>query len=176
LQAELATVERRYTPPVTKPGTVAKPLVDARKIRRQARRLGNESKPGDALGRIRVSRLGLDMILVDGTDSNSLESGPGVDRRTSLPGLGQLVYVAGHRTTFGAPFARIDRLRPGDRIEVDMPYGRFVYRVTSHVIVPANDLDRLTTRGREEIALQACHPRFSARERYIVYGVPVSPS
>ena len=113
------------------------------------------------------------MILVDGTDHDSLVRGPGVDRRTYLPGEGQLVYIAGHRTTYGAPFARIDRLRTGDKIELDMPYGHFLYSVTSHVIVPADDLARLNSRGHEEIALQACHPRFSARERYIVYARPV---
>ena len=55
-----------------------------------------------------------------------------------------------------------------------MPYGDYVYRVTSWVIVPANDVARLRSRGREEVALQACHPRFSARQRYIVYARPVS--
>jgi sortase A len=65
-------------------------------------------------------------------------------------------------------------MKPGDRIVVEMPYGRFVYRVTGHEIVPADDLARLRSEGREQIALQACHPRFSASQRYIVYGVPVS--
>ena len=55
-----------------------------------------------------------------------------------------------------------------------VPYGRFVYRVSSKVIVPADDVQRLVSRGREEIALQACHPRFFATQRYIVYAKPVS--
>ena len=113
------------------------------------------------------------MILVDGTDSGSLMKGPGFDQRTRLPGEGQLVYIAGHRTTYGAPFAHIDRLREGDRVVLEMPYGTFAYRVVSHVIVPATDIARLRSRGREEVALQACHPRFSARERYIVYARPI---
>jgi sortase A len=181
LAGELAVVEHKYRP--APPPTAASPATPApdpdpkavaARIRRNARELRTTTGAGKPLGRIHVSRLGLNMILVDGTDHDSLVKGPGVDRRTYLPGEGQLVYIAGHRTTFGAPFARIDRLRKGDEIELDMPYGRFIYRVSSHVIVPADDVARLISHGHEEIALQACHPRFSARERYIVYAVPVS--
>jgi sortase A len=134
------------------------------------------SKTGRPLGRIMVPALGLNMVIVTGTDHDSLRRGPGWDQRTYLPGEGQLVYIAGHRTTYRAPFAHIDRLKPGDRIEVTLPYGRFTYRVTHHVIVPANDVGRLVSHGHEEIALQACHPRFSAKQRYIVYARPVAVS
>jgi sortase A len=137
-----------------------------------ARRFRKHAHGGQAIGRIHVDRLDL----VEGTDGDSLRKGPGRDRRTYMPGEGQLVYIAGHRTTFGAPFAHIDSLRRGDRVVLQMPYGRFVYGVTGSVIVPADDLARLRTHGREVIALQACHPRFSARERYIVYAAPVRPS
>jgi sortase A len=141
-----------------------------------ARRFRAHTHSGQAIGRIHVDRLDLDMVLVEGTDADSLRKGPGRDRRTYMPGEGQLVYIAGHRTTFGAPFAHIDSLRRGDRVVLQMPYGRFVYGVTGSVIVPADDLARLRTHGHEVIALQACHPRFSARERYIVYAAPVRPT
>ena len=141
LRAELSEVQRRYKPVTPKPASTANPAAEraavTAAIRRQAERLRTETHKGDALGRIHVRRLGLNMVVVDGTDHDSLERGPGIDRRTHLPGQGQLVYIAGHRTTFGAPFSRIDRLRPGDRIELEMPYGTFTYRVSSHVIVPA---------------------------------------
>lgn len=127
---------------------------------------------GQPIGRIRVPRLGLDMIVVDGTDRESLKKGPGWDSRTYMPGAGQLVYIAGHRTTYAAPFARIDRMRKGDLVEITVPYGRFRYRVSRSVIVPADDLSRLRSGGSEVLALQACHPRFSARQRYIVYARP----
>jgi len=142
-------------------------------IRRAARRLREGVDIGQPIGRLEVDRLGLSMVIVNGTDAGSLRKGPGRDPRTFLPGEGRLVYIAGHRTTFGAPFAHIERLRPGDRVVLEMPYGRFVYAVTGSVIVPADDLDRLRSRGREEVALQACHPRFSATQRYIVYARPV---
>ena len=143
-------------------------------IRAAAKRLRTAAHEGQAIGRIQVPRLDLNMVLVNGTDHDSLKTGPGRDARTYMPGQGELVYVAGHRTTYGAPFARIDRLAAGDRIVLRMPYVTAVYRVTSHVIVPADDLSRLASHGREVVALQACHPRFSARERYIVYARPVS--
>jgi sortase A len=114
------------------------------------------------------------MVMVNGTSSGTLKTGPGRDPRTYMPGEGELVYVAGHRTTYGAPFAHIDRLEPGDRVVLRMPYATAVYRVTSHVIVPADDVARLKSAGKELVALQACHPRFSASQRYIVYARPVS--
>jgi sortase A len=141
-------------------------------VRQAAQRYRLASHDGDALGRIVVPRLGLRMILVDGTSSSSLERGPGRDLRTLLPGEGGLVYIAGHRTTYLAPFSHIDSLRPGDRITIELPYGTFVYSVTGHVIVSADDLAVLRPRDREVLALQACNPRFFATQRYIVYARP----
>jgi sortase A len=149
------------------------PAPTQRAVRRAARRFRLDAKEGDPIGRIRVNRLGLNMLIVNGTDTSSLRRGPGRDRRTFMPGEGELIYIAGHRTTYAAPFAHIDRLKPGDRVVLEMPYGRFVYGVTRSVIVPADDLSRLRSHHREVIALQACHPRFSARERYIVYARPL---
>lgn len=150
------------------------PARRVRDISAEAERYRATLTDGQPVGRIRVDRLGLNMVFVNGTDTPDLRAGPGLDARTFLPGEGKLVYIAGHRTTFGAPFAHINRLRTGDRIVLEVPYGRFVYAVTEWVIVPADDIDRLKSRGREEVALQACHPRFSARERYIVYGEPIN--
>ncbi len=84
------------------------------------------------------------------------------------------MYIAGHRTTYGAPFAKIDEMRPGDRFTLEMPYGTFTYAVTGHSIVDDQDLSVLESKGREQVALQACHPRFFATQRYIVWAKPVS--
>jgi sortase A len=86
--------------------------------------------------------------------------------------------VAGHRTTYGAPFSDIDELEPGDPVTFEVPYGTFRYVVTGHRIVRANQLEVLESRGREEIALQACWPRFFASHRYIAYAklVRVEPA
>jgi sortase A len=110
------------------------------------------------------------MVFVEGTDDASLRKGPGRDRRTYMPGEGQLVYIAGHRTTYLAPFAHIERLKPGDPVTLDVPYGTFTYRVLKHRIVLANDLSVLRSHGHEVVELQACHPRFFASHRYIAYA------
>lgn len=138
-----------------------------------ARRYRASLKTGDPVGRLRVPRLGVNMVVVEGTDTEPLKKGPGHYEDSFLPGQGELVYVAGHRTTYGAPFARIDSLRPGDKVVFEVPYGRFEYRVTRHRIVAATDVGVLRSRHREEIALQACHPRFFASQRYIVYATPI---
>jgi sortase A len=128
---------------------------------------------GDAIGRIIVPRLGLKMVFVNGTNTTTLEKGPGRQLSTFMPGEGQLIYIAGHRTTYLAPFSAIDKLRRGDSVTLEMPYGTFQYKITGHTIVPANDLAVLKSHGREVVALQACHPRFFASERYIAWAKPV---
>jgi sortase A len=141
-------------------------------VEQLAGRFWRDTERGGALARLTIDRLGLRVIVVKGTDSSSLKKGPGLDGRTALPGEGELVYIAGHRTTYGAPFGDIDRLQRGDAIRLDLPYGRFDYVVTGHKIVKANDLSVLRSPGHEVLALQACHPRFFASERYIVYARP----
>lgn len=174
-QRELASsyekIADRYAIP---PTAVSSPTDRSEAVREAARRLRKASEEGEAIGRLVAPRLDLDMVLVNGTDVASLKRGPGRDRRTFMPGEGELVYIAGHRTTYGAPFAHIDRMSRGDRVMLEMPYVEAVYRVTGHVIVPSDDIGRLESKGIEQIALQACHPRFSASERYIVYAKLVS--
>lgn len=145
-------------------------IATLRTIAREARRYRRQSHRGEAIGRIRVPRLGLNLILVNGTDHASLKKGPGRDLRTYMPGEGQLIYIAGHRTTYLAPFAHIDSLRRGDWVTLEVPYGTFTYRIVRHVIVPSDDLAVLRSHGREIVALQACHPRFFASQRYIAYA------
>ena len=164
-----------YQPPPVKPG--ASLAATTAQIRTQARRYRLNAKRGEGIGRIRVPRLGLNMVFVEGTDDASLRKGPGRDRRTYMPGEGQLVYIAGHRTTYLAPFAHIERLESGDPVTLEVPYGTFTYRVFKHRIVLANDLSVLRSHGHEVVELQACHPRFFASHRYIAYArlVRVSP-
>jgi sortase A len=159
--------------PVSEPGEPKPPRDD---VSRDAKRFRLASDDGDAIARLRVPRLGISLVVVNGTNTGDLRRGPGRHVETFMPGEGRLVYVAGHRTTYGAPFSNIDRLEPGDTISVELPYGSVEYRVTTHRIVDDNDLSVLESRGREELVLQACHPRFFASERYLVYARPVSVS
>jgi sortase A len=157
---------------VAKPSKPARPQRDA--VRREARRFRLASDDGDAVAKLTIPRLDLDVVLVNGTSSGDLRRGPGRHLDTFMPGERQLVYVAGHRTTYGAPFSNIDRLQEGDLISVDVPYAAIRYEVTRHRIVDDNDLSVLESHGREELVLQACHPRFFASQRYLVYARPVA--
>jgi sortase A len=139
-----------------------------RDVARAAATYRRETHAGQAIGRLVIGRIGLDMVLVDGTDDGSLKRGPGRDLRTYMPGENRLVYIAGHRTTYLAPFSHIEDIRDGDYIRVEVPYGTFTYRALRHVIVPATDMAMLRSPRHELLRLQACHPRFFATHRYIV--------
>ena len=152
------------------PISTASLAAERRSIAREARRYRLSSKRGEAIGRIRVPRMGVNMILVNGTDHDTLKKGPGRDLRTFMPGENRLVYIAGHRTTYLAPFSHIDSLRTGDRVTIELPYATFVYSVTHHRIVEATDLSVLRSPRHEVLELQACHPRFFASHRYIAYA------
>jgi sortase A len=176
-EARLADYERDAAPVPGASGGMEQttPRVPVTWLRAAARRYRTASTRGDALGHLRIPRLGVDMVFVNGTDSKTLKRGPGryAGRGSFMPGEGHLVYVAGHRTTYSAPFSDIDDLERGDRVVVEVPYATFEYRITTHEIVRADALRVLRSRGREVLALQACHPRFFASHRYIVYARPV---
>lgn len=148
---------------------------EKRLVKADARDYRAALKEGAPLGRLKVPRLGLSVIAVNGTESGTLTKGPGrwagkTPTGGFLPGEGELVYVAGHRTTYGAPFSHIDRLRPGYTASFELPYATFHYVITGHMVVPADDLARLQSHHREVLALQACEPRFFATHRYIAYA------
>ena len=145
-------------------------VAERKSIAREAKRYRLDSKRGQAIGRIIVSRMGVNMILVNGTDHDTLKKGPGRDLRTFMPGENRLIYIAGHRTTYLAPFSHIDSLRQGDRVTIEVPYGTFIYSITHHRIVEATDLSVLRSPRHEVVELQACHPRFFASHRYIAYA------
>lgn len=141
---------------------------------RVARRTRSERRPrvetGRAAGRIVLPTLGRDYVFVEGTDLASLRRGPGHLPDTSLPGEGGTVGFGGHRTTYGAPFRTIDRLATGDPIRVEMPYGRFTYRVRRTRIVRPDAVWVKRPVGREQIVLIACHPLYSAARRIVVFA------
>lgn len=150
------------------------PVVMQRMVARAAKQFRLEAKRGQAIGRITIGRIGLNMVLVNGTDAESLKTGPGRDGRSYMPGENRLVYIAGHRTTYLAPFSRINDIRNGDYIRLQMPYATFVYRTVKHRIVAATDMSVLRSPRYELLELQACHPRFFATQRWIVYARLVS--
>ena len=135
-----------------------------------ARELQRTARAGQPVGRIRIPRIGADYVVVAGTDEASLKKGPGVYAGTSLPGLPGTVGIAGHRTTYLAPFRRINELARGDRITLEMPYGLFSYRVLGHRIVKPNDVSVLARAPYDQIVLTACNPLYSAAQRIVVFA------
>lgn len=125
---------------------------------------------GDAIGKITIPSIGVAEFVVEGTDTGNLRKGPGHYPSTPLPGQRGTAAIAGHRTTYGAPFRRLDDVRPGQQIAVDLPYGRFVYRVERTRIVDDQDLSVLRRVGYDRLVLTACHPLYSAAERIVAFG------
>jgi sortase A len=135
-----------------------------------ARRLEKHAHEGQPIGHLRIPKLGEDWVMVEGTASDSLRKGPAHYRDTSLPGTHGTFGVAGHRTTYGAPFHDIDRLRRGDRIVVQMPYATFTYGVEGSQIVDPKAVQVLRRVGHDRIVLSACHPLYSAAQRIVVFA------
>jgi sortase A len=135
-----------------------------------ARRERRQLQTGDAVGKIDIPRIGASFTIVQGTDTLSLEKGPGHYEETALPGMGQTVAIAGHRTTYLAPFREINELVAGDRIVLQMPYGRFTYRVQYHRIVLPTDIGVVRNVGYDRLVLSACTPLYSAAQRIIVFA------
>ncbi len=135
-----------------------------------ARRERDQVKTGDAIGQIQIPRVGHSYNIVQGTDTRSLEEGPGHYPSTAFPGMGQTVAVAGHRTTYLAPFRFLNELTAGDRIFVTMPYGRFTYVVQYQRIVQPTQTSVIDDVGYDRLVLSACNPLYSAAQRIIIFA------
>ena len=143
---------------------------DRRRMAFLSRALRRDAKRGAAIGRIRIGRIGVSTVFVNGTDSTSLRKGPALYDGKPFPGSPGTVAIAGHRTTYGAPFRRVDKLRPGNEIVLEMPYGRFVYRVQQTRIVDPSMVSVVRRVGYDRLVLSACHPLYSAAKRIIVFA------
>ena len=138
--------------------------------------LSNDLKAGQSLTRLQIPRLGVNVVVVQGIDDTSLRAGAGHYPETPLPCESGDVAIAGHRTTFGKPFANIDRLRPGDRIVLATPIGSCIYQVARDpfVVLPDDWQVVSDTPGQFELTLTACHPKGSASHRIVVKAMMIS--
>lgn len=149
---------------------------ERRRVRFLAQRLEAHAADGSAVGRITIPHIHISYAMVKGSGEAELELGPGVYSKadfptTAFPGAGTTTAIAGHRTTWLAPFRRINELHPGDKIFVTMPYGRFTYVVTHDRIVPEADVEAVVAPSRTpHVVLSACYPLFSAEKRILVFG------
>jgi len=126
---------------------------------------------GEATAQIRIPAIGVEKTVVEGVSVSDLKKGPGHYPETPLPGQQGNAAIAGHRTTYGAPFNRIDELVAGDEILVQTVQGEFRYEVTEQLIVEPTQVDVLDDKGDDRLTLTACHPKYSARERIVVVAV-----
>jgi sortase A len=168
LEHKLAEIER--APLATVDQRALARLDRGRRLAFVARAFGRRSNPGDPLGKIEIPRIGVSDVFVQGTGTSDLRKGPGHYPATPLPGQHGTVGIAGHRTTYGAPFHDIDKLKPGDRIELAMPYGRFTYQVERTRIVPPTATWVTDSAGFDRLILSACHPLYSAAQRIVVFA------
>jgi sortase A len=144
-------------------------------LKARAKAVDRTLRDGEPIGRIVIPRLHLSMVVVEGTTESDLRRGPGhydaaSGVSTTIPGMGGVVGIAGHRTTYLHPFRHIDDLKPGDNIYLKMAYGTFRYTVFAHRIVASNDWTILRHRPFEKLVLSACHPLYSATHRWVVFA------
>lgn len=131
---------------------------------------------GDAIAIIRIPSIGVERAVVEGVRRADLRKAPGHYPNTPLPGELGNAAIAGHRTTYGAPFGRLDELRPGDLIEIRTATGNYRYSVTETIIVKPKELSVLNATPTATLTLTTCHPRFSASRRLVVHASLITES
>jgi sortase A len=167
LSQQLAATERAPLPPSTL-ALVQRAETSPERMALLAKHLGARTKAGEPLGRIGISRIGASFVFVAGTGKQSLKKGPGHYGGGALPGQRGTVGIAGHRTTYAAPFRRLDRMRPGDRVTLTMPYGRYSYAVEGKRIVSPGHTSVLRAVKHDRLVLTTCHPLDSSKRRLVV--------
>jgi sortase A len=135
-----------------------------------AKRFSKQVKDGQPVGRIVIPGIGLDIAVIQGTNTSDLQKGPGHYPSTPFPGEPGTVAIAGHRTTYLAPFRNIDSLHGGNAIKLEMPYGTLAYRVQDTKVVDPTDLGILHRTSYQRLVLTACHPLYSASERIVAFA------
>lgn len=123
---------------------------------------------GQAGGVVKIPKIGVDWVFVEGVTRDDLKKGPGHYPETPYPGTLGNAAIAGHRTTYGAPFYEINELEPGDRIIVETAAGTFTYAMTEQLIVRPDQVEVVANTPDAELTLTSCHPRYSAAQRIVV--------
>jgi sortase A len=178
---ELNALEDRFPSPADLRAVAGAKNVEER-VRMLADLFEGEVERGQGIGRIRIERIGLNVVVVEGTDTESLRKGPGhytlaedlankaQGDGSAFPGQGKTMGIAGHRTTYLAPFRRINEIEDGDEVVLEMPYATFTYEVEKHEIVDPSDVEIVRNVGYDRLVLTACHPLYSAAQRWAVFA------
>ena len=143
---------------------------ERRKAAVLARLFASRVSDGQPIGHIVIPDIGVDIVVVQGTSTGDLTQGPGHYPSTPFPGQKGTTAIAGHRTTYLAPFRHLDSLHDGDRIELRMPYATLVYRVQDTRVVEPTDVGILHPTGYQRLVLTACHPLYSASQRIVAFA------
>jgi sortase A len=170
LSGALRKVERAAPSPLERRQLASLPD-ERRRIAFLAGELQRHAGDGSPVGRIVIPSIGASYVVVKGTDTSDLESGPGVYSETNFPGIPGTTAIAGHRTTYLAPFRHIDALHAGEHILLYMPYAHFTYTVIGQrVVAPTDVRAAVDDVGYTRLVLSACTPLFSAAKRLLVYA------
>ena len=140
------------------------------KVRTLAALLAQRVDDGQAIGRVVIPSIDLDIVVVQGTDTADLAKGPGHYSSTPFPGQPGTTAIAGHRTTYLAPFRHLDSLDRGDPVKVEMPYATLEYRIEGTRVVQPTDVGILHRTSYQRLVLTACHPLYSASERIVAFA------
>jgi sortase A len=127
-------------------------------------------RDGQAIGRIVIPHIHASYVVVQGTNEEDLKKGPGHYPATPFPGMPGTVGIAGHRTTYLAPFNKLDKLRKGDVVRLEMPYATVTYRVERTRIVLPTAVWVTKPVGYNRLVMTACHPKYSASHRIAVFA------
>ena len=130
---------------------------------------------GSPVGEIQIPAIGLDKVVVQGTGTTDLQQGPGHFPGTPLPGEAGNVAIAGHRTTYGAPFFNLNELTSKDTITITTVQGTFIYQVMDTIVVAPSDTAVVAPTAGATLTLTTCNPRFSASSRLVVQAVLTTP-
>lgn len=170
LSGALRQVERAQPTPVERRQLASLPA-QRQRIAFLAGELQHHAAYGSAVGSIHIPSIGADFVVVKGTGVSELQKGPGVFPETRFPGIAGTTAIAGHRTTYLAPFRHIDSLHAGNRILLDMPYAHLTYTVIGHRVVSPSDVGAAVDPvGYSRLVLSACTPLFSAAQRLLVFA------
>jgi sortase A len=184
------TLKREFATYTENAGAYTNAGLDPELTRATAARWRKNVPLGDPVGQISIPSIKLKKTFVHGARHPDLQKGPGLYKEVGLPGSGAPIAIAGHRTTFGAPFLDIDKIKVGAKIVLTVPYGRFTYTVTREQIITPTDWSIIdygaaepTSASRkavlktrrcigscEHLVLTACHPKYSAAKRYAVFA------
>lgn len=159
---QLEELQEKFTPG-------GKERLSAARAARLADRFAREITTGQGIGLLKVAAIDVNFVMVEGTDTETLRKGPGRYPETVLPGQRGTVGIAGHRTTYLAPFRNIDEIEKGDEAVLEMPYGHFTYRFEKQGIVEPSQVGVVRDVDHERIVLTACHPLYSADKRIVVF-------